>query len=116
MIKDKGDFFELNIVVDKVKKKLVPLKQGKKFILDEDGNKIQEEIEKYDGYYVVPTTFYKEGITLYGKATNDKNKIYKTRATIFDKYTQKFYIVKHTDEEIEQALLKRSTIGFKWNK
>jgi hypothetical protein len=113
MIKDKGDFFELDIVVEKFSRKVRNLKVNGKFILDEEGNKMKEEKEIYMGYVLNPTSFLKEGITLYGKTLNHRYQLYKKRSTIYDKFSQKFYVVNHMPQEIEKALLRRSYIGFK---
>lgn len=117
MIKDKGDFFELDIVVEKFKKETRSLRIKGKFILDENGQKVLEEREIYAGFVLNPTSFLKEGITLYGKTLNHRYKLYKKRATIYDKFSQKFYVVNHKPEEIEKSLtLRSSSIGFKINK
>lgn len=116
MIRDKGDFINLDIIVEKYKTKLIDVKVNGKVALDETGKKLKEKVEIYNGCVITPTSFAKEGITLYGRALNHKYQIYKKRATIYDKFTQKFYVVNHTPEEIEQGLLRRSSVGFKMSK
>jgi hypothetical protein len=117
MIRDKGDWIEFDIIIEKTRNKKVkiigpdgsPLK-------DEKGNFIKETIEEYTGINVLPTTFLKEGITLHGSVLNGRNKLLKTRATVYDKYTQKFYLVKHRPEEVEQKLNQRSSVGFQFRR
>lgn len=115
MLRDKGDYLELDIIVEKFKKQTRNLKVNGKYVFDELGNKIKEEREIYTGYIIVPTAFSKEGITLYGRTLNHQYRIYKNRSTIFDKYSQKLYVVNHKPDEIEQGLNRRSSVGFKIN-
>lgn len=116
MIRLKDDFIELDVIVEKYITRLVCVRNSKgKPMKDEDGKNIKEKIEKYNGFQVVPTNFAREGITLYGPVTNDKNKLLKTRSTIYDKFTNKFFVVNHRTEEIEKSLKTNNykPIGFK---
>lgn len=112
MIKDRGDFVELKVIVEKFKRKLVNVKENGKFLLDEHGKKVKEEVEQYKGDIIVPTNFYKESIRVFGKTANHRYQVQKTKSTIYDRDSQKYYVVKHTLEEIYQALRKRSVVGF----
>lgn len=112
MIKDKGDFVDLDVIVEKYKKKRVRVKQ-------EDGTMATEYEERYAGFYTLPTTFCKEGIVIWGPVANQKNKVLKTRATVFDKYSGKFYLVKHKPSEIEKSIIgpsDRNVVGFQLRK
>lgn len=115
MIKHKGDHIELKVIVEKYKKKIVDSKIGSKFLLDETGKRVKEAIEVYSGYLIVPTSFHRDGITLYGNSITSKFKLYKNRASVYDKYTNKSYLVYHTPEEIEESLKFRHSVGFKIN-
>lgn len=116
MVKIDGDFAEYNIVVEQYKTKTVCMRDGSgRVIKDEEGKSIKEKIDVYKGFKVVPTFILREGITLYGPAQTIKNQTLKTRCTIFDKFTNKFYVVKHTTEEIAVSLRsdKYECLGFK---
>lgn len=116
IIKDKGDDFELKVIVEKFKRVLVNVKVDGKYMLDENGKKIKEEVEKYYGDILVPTTFRKEGIVIYGETPNHRYRVQKTKSTIYDQYSNKFYVVKHTTDEIEKAKSLRSIVGFQLGK
>jgi len=114
MIKDKGDFIELDVLIEQFKEKTVGVKgEDGKIKKDDVGKRVKEVVQEYTGFKLLPTTFSKEGITLYGPVTNHRNQILKTRSTVYDKFTQKFYIVKHRILEIETTLNQRAIVGFK---
>lgn len=113
MIRDKGDYIELDVVVEKYKKTIISVKLNGKPMLDENGKKIKEVREKIIGFFTVPTTFLKDGLTLYNPHVNEKNQVLKTKCTVYDKYTNKFFLVNHKASELDQKLSCKSTIGFK---
>lgn len=106
MVKDKGDFVQYDVMIERYKTKMMCVRDPKgKIMKDEEGKSVKERIDEYTGFQLVPTMFQKEGITLFGPVSNNRNQIMKTRSTIYDKYTQKFYVVKHTLKEIEDSLI-----------
>lgn len=113
MIKENNEFIELNVVVERFKKKEKIVKVNGKPLVDEEGNIVKEVIEVYNGFFLVPTGFLKEGLTLCGSTPNDRYKLYKKRSTIYDKYSQKFYVVNHKKEDIYKGIYSRPQIGFK---
>jgi choline kinase len=114
MIRDKGDFIEMDVIVEKYKKRkrIVKDSDGNK-VLQESGKTLKEYVNKYNGFFTLPTNFIKECITLYGPVSTQQNRVMKTRSTVYDKYSNKFYVVNHPFQEIEKTLNSRPSIGFK---
>lgn len=112
MIKDKGSYFQLDVIVEKFKKKVVDVKIAGKSVKDEHGRKIKEEIDVFVKDIIVPTTFYKESITIYGITLNDNYKLQKNKTTIYDKYSNKVYVVNHSVDELEKAKNYKNPVGF----
>jgi hypothetical protein len=116
MIKDNGDYIQLDVIVEKFRKKVVNVKIAGKPVVDDNGNKVKEEVEEYYGDILVPTNFYKTDIRVYGMTPNHRYRVQKTKSTIFDRSSNKFYVVKHTLDEIRKGLDKRSIVGFQVGK
>lgn len=115
-IRDRGDWIELNVIIEKFKKKLVVAKMNGKPLKDEDGKIVKQEVEVFEKEVLVPTRFLKSGITMNGQTPNHRYQVQKTKSTIFDSYSQKMYVVKHTQDEIEAGLSNRGAVGFQIGK
>ena len=111
-LKDQGEWIILNVVAEETKDKLVDVKIGGKVLKDQEGNKIQKTVEVVVKEVLLPTGFLKSGITMVGSALSDRFRPYKSKSTIFDTYSQKHYVVKHTPEEIREGLINKP-IGFR---
>lgn len=119
MIKTQGDFIELAVMIEKYKKVREILKdQDGRAILKTNGKPEKHYVSEVSGFFILPTNFMKEGITLYGQVYNERNKVLKTRSSVFDKYTNKFYLVKHEYQELQEALIEkdRQHLGFQVKK
>lgn len=115
-IKESGEWITLNVIIEKYKQKFVNVKVGGKVLKDEEGNNIKKEIDIFVKEVLVPTKFLKEGITMQGQTPNHQYRVQKTKSTIYDKYTNKMYVVKHTLDELGESLNKRSIVGFQLGK
>lgn len=113
MIKDRGDYIQLNVVLERFRKKIVNVKLNGKPVLDDNGKRVKEEVEEYIGDVIVPTVFEKDGIKMYAMTPNHRYRVQKGKSTIYDSNSSKFYVVKHTLDEIEQGIKKRSIVGFR---
>lgn len=103
-IREKDEYIEVDVIAEKYKKKLVKVKDSSGNYVKQDGEYVKELIEVFVKSYLVPTTFYKEGITLYAPAITSNDKLFKTKSTIFDKYSNKFYLVNHSISELDHIL------------
>lgn len=108
-IKDQGAWIEFNVVMDVYKDK-------EKLSKDADGNKVTNVEEVFVKEVLVPTSFLKDGISLIGTTINNKNQLRKTRTAIYDTYTQRTYVVKHTRDQVQQGLINKPIIGFQVGK
>lgn len=103
-IRQKDDYIEVDVIAEKYKKKLIKVKDNDGNYIKQDGQYVKELVEVFVKSYLVPTTFYKEGITLYAPAITSNDKLFKTKSTIFDKYSNKFYLVNHSISELDHIL------------
>lgn len=103
-IREKDEYIEVDVVAEKYKKKLVKVKDTDGRYIKQDGKYVTELVDVFVKSYLVPTTFYKEGITLYAPAIAQNDRIIKTKSTIFDKYSNKFYLVNHSIIELDNIL------------
>ncbi len=111
-IKDDGEWIEFNVIIEKFTSKVVNVKISGKIIKDENGANLKERIDRFDREVLVPTNFLKSGISLVGRTPNHQYRIQKTKSTIYDTYSQKNYVVKHTVDEIKEALGRKNPVGF----
>jgi len=109
------DYIEIDVIAEKYKRKLTKVKGEDGNFIKEGKKYVKQYTDSYIGSYLVPTTFYKEGITLYSPAITMRDTVLKTRCTIYDKYSNKFYLVNHSKEELDKALIKEDkphSVGF----
>ena len=108
MIRDDGPFIWLDIIVER--KKMVKVK-----VKDENGNVVEDKVEKFDGYDLLNTRFSKHAISLISPSMNGRRKL-KTRTSFYDKTSDGFYTTKCTVEQLHQYTKPMSILGFQIKK
>lgn len=92
-------------------KVVVPIYKVKK-IYNEQTNNYHEE-ESFHKELIVRKWIKKDAISSYGETLTTKNTIAKSRCIIFDKYSSRDYIVKHSVDELREVLNGGNHIGYK---
>lgn len=92
-IKTEGNYIQVKIINQLVKTKLVK---------NSDPAEYEEVIFKE---LFTKKWFRRDGITTIEEYITTKKTIAKTRSTIFDTFTGRLYVVNHTIEEVEEAVI-----------